>query len=140
MKVAEKLTKTEAILLLLTLLFLLGTGAAYFVRQQGIAQADYIVQTELGGGKSDGAELPEADAAPELRQPTARNPLNINSATAEELDLLPEIGETLAGRIVAYRQENGPFAAKEDIMKVDGIGAGTYEKIQDLIKTAEEVG
>ena len=48
--------------------------------------------------------------------------LNINSADEAELTLLPGIGDTLAAAIVQYRQENGDFAAVEDIMNVSGIG------------------
>ena len=57
--------------------------------------------------------------------------------TDEALDLLPGIGETLAGRIVAYREEHGPFAAPEEIMKVEGIGEGTYADLRDLITVGE---
>jgi competence protein ComEA len=59
--------------------------------------------------------------------------ININTASAEELDKLPEIGPTKAKAIVDYRTANGKFAAPEDIMKVSGIKEGTYAKIKDYI-------
>ena len=59
--------------------------------------------------------------------------ININTASASELDGLPGIGPTLAGRIVAYRTENGPFVSPEDIINVAGIGPATYERFKDLI-------
>jgi len=62
-------------------------------------------------------------------------PININTATAEELDALPGIGEALAQRIIEYRQSNGAFSAISDIKRVDGIGDGKYEDIKDLICT-----
>jgi comEA protein len=59
--------------------------------------------------------------------------ININTASAEELDKLPEIGPTKAKAIVDYRTANGKFASPEDIMKVSGIKEGTYAKIKDFI-------
>lgn len=59
--------------------------------------------------------------------------LNLNTATAAELETLPGIGAVLAQRIVDYRAEHGPFAAVEDIMKVSGIGDKKYEAIESLI-------
>lgn len=59
--------------------------------------------------------------------------IDINSATAEELESLPGIGPTLAQAIIDYRNEFGPFFAIEDIMFVDGIGPSTFEKIKGLI-------
>ena len=47
--------------------------------------------------------------------------------------LLPGIGDTLAAAIVQYRQENGDFAAVEDIMNVSGIGEKRFENIRDYI-------
>lgn len=140
MKVVEKLTKTEAVLLALTIGFLLCTGVVYFLKQQGDAQADYIVQTELRSGKTDALAETEQALPITPQMPTEATPLDLNTAKVEELMLLPGIGETLAGRIVAYRKEHGPFIAKEDVMNVDGIGRGTYEEIQNLIEVMEEIG
>jgi competence protein ComEA len=52
--------------------------------------------------------------------------VNINTATAEEIAQLKNIGTAYAMRIVEYRQENGPFEKPEDILKVRGIGEKTY--------------
>ena len=57
----------------------------------------------------------------------------INTADLDELQVLPGIGPVLAERIVAYRQDNGAFAAIEDIMKVEGIGQSRFEAIRELI-------
>jgi competence protein ComEA len=59
--------------------------------------------------------------------------ININTATKEELDALPEIGPVKAQAIVDYRTANGNFAAPEDIMKVPGIKEGTFAKIKGYI-------
>lgn len=72
-----------------------------------------------------------ATAAPEER-------LDLNMATAEQLDDLPGIGPTLAGRIVDYRAEHGPFSAPEELMAVDGIGEGRYAAVEGLIICQKE--
>ena len=59
--------------------------------------------------------------------------ININTATAYELTALPGIGEKMAGRIFQFRIENGGFEVKEDILRVQGIGEKTFEKIKDMI-------
>lgn len=60
--------------------------------------------------------------------------ININKATAEELQTLSGIGESLAKSIVEYREENGKFKNKEDLKNVAGIGDSKYEKIKDDIR------
>lgn len=61
-------------------------------------------------------------------------PLNINTASAEELDrVLPGVGPALAGRIVDYRANNGPFADISQLKEVSGIGEKKYAAIKDLV-------
>jgi comEA protein len=60
--------------------------------------------------------------------------VNINTATAEELDALPGIGPTKAQAIIDYRNENGRFNSIEDIQKVKGIKGGEFSKIKDYIR------
>ena len=59
--------------------------------------------------------------------------ININTASVEVLDGLPNIGEVLANRIVSYRSLNGNFNSIEDIKKVNGIGDYLYSKIENYI-------
>lgn len=61
------------------------------------------------------------------------NRININTADETQLTTLTGIGATRAQAIIAYREENGPFAAIEDIMNVQGIKEGTFAKIKDEI-------
>ena len=56
-----------------------------------------------------------------------------NTATAEELATLPGIGPELAGRIVAYREEQGGFGSIEEIMEVSGIGEGKFAALKGRI-------
>jgi len=59
--------------------------------------------------------------------------ININTASIEELTQLDRVGQKYAERIVAYRDENGPFKAPEEIMQVAGIGEKTFEANKDRI-------
>ena len=61
------------------------------------------------------------------------NRININTADEAQLTTLTGIGATRAQAIIAYREENGPFAVIEDIMNVQGIKEGTFAKIKDKI-------
>ena len=60
--------------------------------------------------------------------------VNINTATKEELDTLPGVGELTANKIISYREENGKFKSIEEIKEVSGIGDSKFEQIKDLIE------
>lgn len=85
------------------------------------------VQTAAGGA----AALPVPEETPALQ-------LELNTATAEELTALDGIGEELAARIVAYREENGPFRHVYELMNVSGIGEKKYEAVRDSITVRKE--
>lgn len=63
--------------------------------------------------------------------------ININTASAQELDRLPKIGPATAQQIVDYRTRHGPFKAKDEIMQVKGIGPATFDQIKDLITVGD---
>ena len=135
MKVSEKVTKTEALLLAMTLVFLLLTGAIFVLRSRS-GGADYVVRNETMRAAEE--ETPPASVLEEEPPvPSAENPLNINMADVAALDTLPGIGPVLAGRIVEYRSTHGAFSKKEDLMLVEGIGEGIYGDLRDVI-TVEE--
>ena len=60
--------------------------------------------------------------------------ININTATAKQLELLPGIGEVIAQRIVDYRTESGPFQAVDDLLNVSGIGETKLEQLRPYAK------
>jgi len=64
--------------------------------------------------------------------------VNINSADASQLAMLPRVGPSIAQRIVDYRKQNGPFKKAEDLMLVRGIGEKTYELLKPYIATSGE--
>jgi competence protein ComEA len=84
----------------------------------------------LAPGATPAAGTPGTAAA---SVPTPSGPINLNTASAAELEALPGIGPALAQRIVEYRNAHGPFAAIEAIMDVPGIGEGKFAAIKDLI-------
>lgn len=59
--------------------------------------------------------------------------VNINTATSEELEELPGVGEVIAGKIIDYREAFGPFESPEELMEVSGIGEKTFEKMRDKV-------
>ncbi|MET1034911.1 MAG: helix-hairpin-helix domain-containing protein [Arthrobacter sp.] len=83
-----------------------------------------------GGQRSPGAPggtaVPPGGAAPGAA-------VNINTATAAELDTLPGIGPVLAGSIVDFRQRNGPFASMAELDAVSGIGPAMMGKLEGLV-------
>ena len=70
--------------------------------------------------------------------PTEPGPLDLNHATAQELTMLPGIGEVLAQRIVDYREAHGPFSSVEELIAVEGIGEGKLEKLRELVTVEVE--
>jgi len=64
----------------------------------------------------------------------AATAVNINSASAAELQNLPGIGPVTAERIVAYRTEHGRFASVDDLIQVKGVGQKTLENIRKLVR------
>jgi len=59
--------------------------------------------------------------------------VNINTASARELQKLDGVGHTVAERIVHYREEHGPFKRGEDLKKVEGVGAAIWERNRERI-------
>jgi competence protein ComEA len=112
-----KITKTEWILLALTGVFLCVLLILFFQDRTRMEEAG--VETEI--------EVPQEEILPDL------SPLNLNTATQEELAQLPGIGEELARRIVEHREANGPFETIEELMEVSGIGEGKFADLEGRI-------
>lgn len=112
-----KITKTEWLLLGFTGLFLC---ALLMLAAKDRARLS-------AGGIETAKQAPQESFMPEAAV------LDLNSATEEELTTLPGIGEVLARRIVAYREEHGPFSSPEELMEVSGIGKATYGALADRV-------
>ena len=111
-------TKSEIILLGLTAVFLCAL-AGLSARDRAALEPGAVIETEV--------TVPQEEIAPDFP------PVNLNTADVEELDTLPGIGESLAGRIIAWREANGPFTSIEQIMEVSGIGEATFAELRDRV-------
>ena len=108
---------------------------------------------QAAGGALDGSDLSAVNLAARIEDedhwhiplpgesiPIERSPeaasdlIDINSAEAGRLVELPRIGETIAKRIVEYREVNGPFSSVEELLLVEGIGPATLAGIRELIE------
>lgn len=83
-------------------------------------EGEEVVASGTGGAAASG-------------QGASTGPVNLNTATVEELDTLPGVGEATARAIVEDREANGPFATIEDLMRVSGIGEKKFERIRGLV-------
>ena len=83
------------------------------------------------------ASAPAADnatAAPATA--IVKKTVNVNQASAEELARLPRVGPSLAGKIVAHREKNGPFKRAEDLMEVAGIGEKMFASLKPYVSVS----
>jgi competence protein ComEA len=76
------------------------------------------------------ASRPRADAAPTA---LARHVVDVNAASAGEIEALPSVGRVLAERIVAERA-NGPFADADDLRRVSGVGRTTLARLRPFVR------
>ncbi len=115
--------KPEADTQALNLAAFVEDGQRIFIPSQGSVDSPELEPAS----RAQGIELPEPG------MPTAAGPVNINTATQDELESLPGIGPAIAQRIILYRETNGAFTSIEDIQKVEGIGQKKFEAIMYLI-------
>ena len=98
-------------------------------------------RTKTASAKRAGQISQETRTAPESTTPAAETvtfPLELNAASAAELEQLPHIGAVLAERITAYRDQIGGFSNREQLLEVEGIGEATLYEIYDLLYLENE--
>ncbi len=72
--------------------------------------------------------------SPQRAKAKATGPIALNRASAKELESLDGIGPVLAARIIAYRNQNGPFLSIDDLMKVSGIGTVKFAQFKEKLR------
>jgi competence protein ComEA len=86
------------------------------------------------GGVKDGADLSKIElAVAPAEEGQSAQKININRAESWLLEALPGIGESKAGAIIAYRQQNGLFQDINELLKVPGLGEVNFNQVKDLI-------
>ena len=110
---------------------------AEILRVPGIGQRTlegFCSQIEVNGiAGCDESGVVDAPADVMLPSLSDDGRLNVNLASAEELQVLPRIGPALSQRIVDYRQTEGPFVSVEDLDNVSGIGPATLDQFRDFV-------
>jgi competence ComEA-like helix-hairpin-helix protein len=101
-------------------------GKAIANRARVIAIVWLIILLPLAG-------IPMSIAA-SISHPQNEERVNINTASAEELQRLPGIGPALASRVIEHRQKHGPFKRPQDIIIVRGMSAKLFRRIERLIR------
>lgn len=119
MNLLAKITKTHLLLLFMTTCFLVSLFALYEKAGDTAAGTDYTITVTRRES--------------ETVTPKTSGPVDINTATLDELQTLKGIGPSLAQRIIDYREEYGPFTSVEDLLNVKGIGEATLNKFRDHV-------
>jgi comEA protein len=98
-------------------------------KKEELKTIDSIRKKEDSLKSADGKKKKKGKKGDDLKEKS----ININSASKEQLTLLPGIGDSTAEKILAYRKEYGNFRKIEDIMKIKGIGTKKFDKFKSFI-------
>jgi competence protein ComEA len=108
-------------------------GPAAEANLEGINLAAGLSDSQQVYVPSVGETPPPVTRGSPANQPIGEALLNLNTATAPELERLPGIGPSLAKAIVEYRESHGPFQQAQDLLQVPGIGPAKMAQIEDLV-------
>lgn len=108
-------------------------GNAIAAAGGALPEAD-LTRVNLAAPLADGQQLVVPAALGEgLPSAAADGRVRLNLADATELETLPGVGPVLAARIIAYREQNGPFAVVEDLLEVAGIGEAKLAALREAV-------
>ena len=79
--------------------------------------------------------VPSTDPPDDATSARSLSKIDINTATANELEILPGVGEVIAARIVTYREQHGPFRSVDDLIHVEGISDRAIDELRELVTT-----
>lgn len=91
---------------------------------RAVSDGEQIVVPILGAAPAAGGTAGSAGGGP----------LDLNTATVDDLDTLPRIGPAIADRIIAWREQNGRFTSVDDLLSVPGIGEKMLAGLRDLVR------
>jgi len=118
-----------------------GTSVAHAIEDDAGAREPPIValaETVIEVPRADaGITSPLAVTPPSTGRATPESPVTLNTATLEDLRRLPGIGPKKAEAILALRTKLGKFRRAEDLLRVKGIGRGTFKKLKPLVRLDE---
>ena len=86
------------------------------------------------GSAGCGGKIEEPISYSNVKNSPSSAAININTASAEELQKIPYIGEKLAGQIIEHRETYGPFRRAEDLILIPGISDSRFRKIRGLVR------
>jgi competence protein ComEA len=108
-----------------------GTDTSTLGLARRLVDGEQIYFGPPGGGAAQSAADPSVTAE---SSPSTTSPVNLNTATAAELDALPGVGPVLAGRIIAYRAEHGTFRSVDELQEVSGLGGKKFDTLAPLVR------
>lgn len=107
-------------------------GERVWVPRRGEVEPPAVVAGAGGGGSAVGPASSPGGRSSSV--PAAPVIVDLNTATAEQLDTLPGVGPATAAAILRYRDQHGPFSSVDDLLEVRGIGDAKLEQIRSLAK------
>jgi comEA protein len=130
------------VILFLVTTFIVGLGIRWYrstEKPEAVSESRYdysLKDKEFEERSQKLAKLtsPKGEKKITSQQTLEPHSININTASKDQLTLLPGIGETYAERIVVYRNNNGPYASVDEVEKVKGIGKRTLERLRPYIR------
>lgn len=138
----RKVVWTAVILTVILSVFTIGFAAGRRPEREGVVLISSVseMDTMLSADQSAAQSTPESKAVSEPEEDTSEQipdtvqfPINLNTATAEELIAVPGIGEVTAGRILEYRAQIGRFESVDELLEVKGIGEKKLASMREYL-------
>ena len=104
-----------------------------FARSQILTAVPLAVALVLASAASSNAAPP----SPAKAAATEARPVDLNTADTSTLETVPGIGKSLSQRIVAFREKNGPYQTVDDLLKVQGVGEKSIQKLRPYLTVAK---